>query len=240
MFHLYARIDLHEIESAVFVHQELHRARILIIGRFQDGHGRIPHLPAKGRCNKGRRGFFNQFLEAPLYGTLPFPQVGNVTLGVAEHLELNVTRFGNELFHIEGRISKGGAGLHAGDGKFLHQCFFIFANPYATATAPAGRLDHHRIPHFPAYDLRLPDGGDCSRATGDHRDPCGFGNLFGGQLIPGKPQVSGRGTDKGQPLGFAQGGECLTFRQVSVARMDGIRPCFCCGGQDVFHVQIAL
>ena len=92
----------------------------------------------------GRR-LFDDLLVAPLHGAVTLAQVDGVTVLVGQHLDLDVARVLQELFHVHGRVAKGRARFRLGHLHRVHQRRLGVHHTHAAPAAAAGGLDDHRI-----------------------------------------------------------------------------------------------
>ena len=86
MFHLQPGVHLHEIEAAILVQQELHRAGAAVVDRLCRLHRGIAHLLAQrlGHTRGGR--LLDHFLVTALHRAVPLRQVDTVAGVIAKHL----------------------------------------------------------------------------------------------------------------------------------------------------------
>jgi hypothetical protein len=87
MLDLDACVHLHEVERAVLVVQEFHRAGVAVADRRRAVRGQLPHLqPLLGREHGARR-LFDQLLVIALHRALALAHVDDAALPVAEELD---------------------------------------------------------------------------------------------------------------------------------------------------------
>ena len=87
-----ARVHLDEVELAVFVHEELDGAGVLVADLGEAAAEGLADLLAHLGRDLERRRFFDQLLMAALDGALALKERGHVAVLVGEHLELDVAR----------------------------------------------------------------------------------------------------------------------------------------------------
>ncbi len=92
MLHLDARIHLDEVELAVFVHQELDGAGVLIADFGETAAERPADFFAHLRRDLQRRSLFDQLLMTALDGALALKERCNVAMLIGQHLKLDVAR----------------------------------------------------------------------------------------------------------------------------------------------------
>ena len=108
MFDLQAGVHLQEIEAAVGqVHQELQRASVDVTHRAHGRHACLAHATAQVRVQQRRRRFLDDLLVAALDGALALAEVDGVTVNVAEDLELDVARAGDQPFQVDVGVAEG-------------------------------------------------------------------------------------------------------------------------------------
>ena len=140
MFYLYPWIDLHEVEFfTVHIHQEFNGSGIFISNRFSNCQTCIAQFfPLCIRKKRGRCPF-NNLLISSLNRTVPFEQMNDIALGIAQNLNLKVSGSSNKFFNINFITSKSSAGFLAGSINLLQKLTGAFHGSHSSAaTAPAG------------------------------------------------------------------------------------------------------
>ncbi len=110
MLDLDAFVDFQEVEIALFIDEEFDGAGIGVMGGFGDADGSLAHFLAKVLefCLDERGGrLFDQFLVAPLDGTIALAQMNNIAPAVAEDLKLNVVAVLDVSLNVNAGISEG-------------------------------------------------------------------------------------------------------------------------------------
>ena len=239
MFDLHAGVHLDEVELArVHIHQELDGARAFVIHMLADLLAQKAKLFALRRRQVGRGRAFHDLLVAPLHRAVPFVEVVDVPVLVAQDLDLDVAGAGDHLFEIALAIAEGGLGLAPALAHFLFQ-FLGFqdrAHP-ASAAAPTcfqhqgiadlGRLGADRV-HVIAQNLGR---GDDRHTRLDRHAP-------GTGLVAKRAHGLGLGADEGDTVLFAGIHEARIFRQKTVARMDRVGAAFLGDADDLVDGQI--
>ena len=100
---LQARIHLHEVVLAVFVHQEFEGADALIADGEHGLDGTLAHLVAGGVAEVWAWRLFEQLLVAALHGAVALTEVDAVAVRVAEHLQLDVSGTARDISRCRGR-----------------------------------------------------------------------------------------------------------------------------------------
>src|SRR4051812_45092126 len=93
MLDLQARVDLHEIKVAGLADDELDRARVDVVERAAGCDRGIAHLLAQLRRHERRWRLLENFLIAPLRRAFALVEMHDISVRVAENLELDVPRF---------------------------------------------------------------------------------------------------------------------------------------------------
>ena len=140
MLDLETRVHFEEVEAGVIplsFDQELDGPCIAVAGGPGRGHGRRAHsFPQAGRqCRRGT--LFDDLLMTALKRALPFEDVHDLAVLVAEDLDLDVAGFFDEAFHVESAVTKRGSGSRRA------------APMSGTGSSPAGPcacLSRHRQP----------------------------------------------------------------------------------------------
>ena len=76
--------------------QELHRARVEVVGFLRDGEGVPGERLALLRAEDGGGGAFHDLLVAPLHRTIALEEVDNPAVAIRQHLDLEMTRAADE------------------------------------------------------------------------------------------------------------------------------------------------
>ena len=114
MFHLDARVNLDEVPLArIGVHQELHRAGVVIAGGACQTHRGVGQSGAQRRIERNRGRHLHHFLMAALHRTVPLVQVQNVAVAIAQDLHLDVAGAAYEAFHEDGVVAECRSGFAA-------------------------------------------------------------------------------------------------------------------------------
>ena len=107
MFHLYARVHLHEVELAVLGHEELDGARVFVVDRPRRAQGRLSQPGTKFVIDIGGRRLFDELLPAPLDRTVPLAEVDDVAVPVAQDLHLDMPGLLNIPFQVQRGVVEG-------------------------------------------------------------------------------------------------------------------------------------
>ncbi|EKD60207.1 MAG: hypothetical protein ACD_54C00887G0001 [uncultured bacterium] len=106
MFHLQTGVHLKEIEVAVAINDEFHRAGAGIAHRFRQGAGLFAHRAARCLVQKRRRRFLDHLLVASLDRAFAFVQVDAIAVLVGQHLNFDVARLRHEFLDENPVIAK--------------------------------------------------------------------------------------------------------------------------------------
>src|SRR5690606_28592177 len=221
MLDLQARVHFDEIELAVLV-EELDGAgaRIAEIGH------RLGADAADLRALVGVEGrgvrLFPNFLVAALERAVALAEMHAVAEAVAEHLQLDVARFFQVFFDVDGVVAEGRARFRARGGE-RHFEVFLGARHLHAASAAAGRgLDDDRIadPGGDALGLTLLRYR-AVRARND-RDAEPLGGALGLDLVAHDADMVAGRADEGDVVGGQYVGELGVLRQEAVAGMHGV------------------
>ena len=106
MFHLEAGVHLQEEKFPRGVHQELHGPGPDVVAGLGHFDRALPHLFAQGVVEQGGGGFFDHLLVPPLNAAFTLKEVHGMAMGVAEHLNLDVSRLLNKAFDEHRSIAK--------------------------------------------------------------------------------------------------------------------------------------
>ncbi len=102
MLHLQSRIHLEKVEVARLIGEELHRPCVRVIHRPRYLQRRITYFVAQLRFGQyqWRWRLFHDFLVSPLYGTLTFAKVDQISVFVSQNLHFDMPRTFDELFQV--------------------------------------------------------------------------------------------------------------------------------------------
>ena len=170
MLDLETSVHLQVVERAVLV-EELNRSSVRVITTDRHIDRGLRHfvedllIDARGRC------FLDQLLVTPLRRAISGPQRNRVSVGVGEHLDLDVARVGEVSLHVdlvaaEVRECFALGGLDRG----LHGVG-ILNHLHAAATTAIGGLDRHRVSVLVAEVENLLRVGDQFGRSGDAEHP---------------------------------------------------------------------
>ena len=145
MLHLQAGIHLQKVKGFVLSNDKLHGTSRLVIDGACQGNGLLAHGFAGGWVNKRRWRFFNYLLVTALNRAVTLPQINNISVGIAEYLNLNVPWAFDKLLNKYAIIAKtihsfGSAGRKAFKGLFI-----VMRNPQAFTTTTGRCFDHHGV-----------------------------------------------------------------------------------------------
>mmetsp|Transcript_43463 Transcript_43463/g.80893 ORF Transcript_43463/g.80893 Transcript_43463/m.80893 type:complete len:366 (+) Transcript_43463:1651-2748(+) len=136
------RVDLHEVMLTVLVDKELDGPRVLVVtgsSQFQsvfldgltDVHGMMPS-----------RGDFHELLIPSLDGAVALPKVHDVSLPVADDLDLDVLSVANVPLDEARAVAEGGQSLRGRRPEERDEIFLLGAHSHALPSSALGRLDH--------------------------------------------------------------------------------------------------
>ncbi len=143
---------------------------------------------------------------------------------VAEDLDLDMARIGDEFFDEHPVVAERGFGLGAGARKTLRDLVAAVCDPHALAAAAGRGLDHHRIADLVGDPQRLGFVGDRAEMAGHGRHLGLGGELLrldlvahggdGGRVRPNEDDAGSR-----QRLR-----KFRTLREEAITGMHGFRP----------------
>ena len=145
MLDLQPRVHLEEIEGAVLPGDELDRSGGIVADGPGERDGLLAHLPPRRLVEQRRRRLLDDFLVATLDRALALAEIDDVAVLVAEHLDLDVARVGDELFDEDAVVAEARRGLGLRAGKAFGDLAGGIGDAHALAAAAGRGLDHHRI-----------------------------------------------------------------------------------------------
>ena len=103
VLHLQAGVHLEEVEAAVGIHQEFHRAGVVVARRARGADRGLPHLVAHFGMlrDQRRRALLDHLLMAALNRALALAQVHHVAVAVAQQLNFDVPRALDQALHVD-------------------------------------------------------------------------------------------------------------------------------------------
>ena len=115
VLHLDARIDLDEVEApGVEIVQELHRARVEVVGRAGDGERVAGELIPLRRRKAGGRRALHDLLVAPLHRAVALEEVDGLAVQIRQNLDLQVAGATDEALEVDVVLAEGGVRLAPG------------------------------------------------------------------------------------------------------------------------------
>jgi hypothetical protein len=196
VLHLDPGVHLDEVEGAVLVEEELHRAGAHVVDGLGGLHRGVAHgLPELGREGRGGR-LLHELLVAPLDRAVPLPQVDHPAVGIAEDLDLHVPRPEDALLQVDRRVAEGASGLGARRLEELREGLGVVGDPHPLPAPARRRLDHDRIPdpigELPGLGHILHEPG----GAGNGGDPGLDHRGAGCRLVPHGPDLDAVGPMK--------------------------------------------
>ena len=220
-----------EVEVAVTIDDELDCPGGTVIDSLRQCHGLLAHRLAGGFVKKRAGRFLDDFLVAPLDRALAFAQVDAVAVLVAQHLDLDMARLGDELLDEDPVIAKAGRGLVLRRLETLTRFVVVPGDPHSLAAATGAGLDHHRIPDL-VGDFHCLVGILDQTHVSRHGRNTGLGREFlRGDLVAHSLDCALGRTDEGHARRVQRLGELGAFGQEAVAGMH----CFRAAGPDRLH-----
>ena len=240
MLDLQPRVHLEEVEPAIGAHDEFHRAGRLVVHRLGERHRLLAHRLAGGVVEERRRRLLDHLLVAALDRALALPQVDDVAVRIAQHLDLDVARLLDEFLDEDAIVAEARLGLRLARGEALARLLVVVRHAQALAAAAGGGLDHHRIADVLRDLHRRVDVGDHVGVAGDRAHLGKCRELLGGDLVAhrGDGFVLGADEDDARRLEVAR--EALVLGKEAVARMHGLRARGLARLDDLVGTQVRL
>ncbi len=178
MLHLQAGVHLQEVEALVLAGDELDRSGRVVAHRLGKRDGLLTHPPARLGIEQRRGRFLDHLLVAALDGAFALVEIDDVAVLVAEQLDLDMARVGDELLDEHAVVAERALRLRRGAREALRDLLAGMGDAHALAAATGGRLDHHGIadPVGDAHGLLAV--GDDAEVARHRRDPGGGGELL--------------------------------------------------------------
>ncbi len=220
---LQARVHLDEPELAGAVEQELDRPGTAVAHRARDRDRDLAHATAQRRPDRGRGGFLDQLLVAPLQRAVALAEMEDAAVRVGEDLDLDVARVVDRALEQQARVAERGLRFGSGGRERGSERAFVRDAAHAAPAAARRGLDHHRIAdaacRFAQRRHRLIGAvvaGNDGNADSGHA-------LARLRLVGHRAHRRGRRADPHQPRSLDRLGERRAFAQESVARVNRFR-----------------
>ncbi len=239
VLHLQPGVHLQEEElvRAVGGDDALHGARADVADRAGGLHGRPSHALPRVRVEQRRRCLLDDLLVPPLQAALPLPEVQAVTVGIGEHLDLDVPRRGDEPLDEQPVVAERPARLTPRRLHRLRQTVGGGHHAHPLAATTGGRLQQYRVAH-PFGGRRHGIHPGHIALSGDHGNARGGHRVLGADLVA-HPLDRRRGrSDEDDPGLRAGTGESGVLGEEPVAGMHRLRTGVHRGAHDVRHGQV--
>src|SRR5882672_10382885 len=141
VFDLQARVHLHEEELATGV-EKLDRAGTDVPDAARQTQRRVTHYPALHRGEHGARRFFDDFLVAPLHGTVAFAQEQGLAVMVGKDLYFDVAWRAQSPFDDQPVIAKSGMRFRTCTRERSVEVRGIIDPTHSAPATARGGLDH--------------------------------------------------------------------------------------------------
>ena len=200
----------------------------------------LAHLLAGGGVEQRTWGLLDHFLIAALDRAFALAEINDVAVLVAQHLDLDVARIGDEFLDEHAVVAEGGLRLRLRPCEAFRHLGLGIGNAHALAAAAGGSLDHHRIADLLGDLYRLDLVGDHTEMAGHGGDVCGGRRFLGLDLVAHGGDGLGVRPDEHDAGGFQRLGERLALGQEAVAGMHGLGARRLAGRQNLVDQQVAL
>src|SRR5215467_10502978 len=239
MLDLQSGVHLEKVEFLA-LDDELHGARVEVPdgpGPGDRGGGQ-PLLEAGRQARSGT--FLDELLVAPLDRALALVEMDDLSLRVAEDLDLDVPGLGQVALHEK----RGGAECRLGPalrrGIRLRERAVVGDLDHADAAAARSRLEHDRIADLPGDVACLVERRDGSLAPGHDRHPRPEHLSPRGDLVAHLLDDAPRRADEDEARLLARLRESPVLREKAVAGMDGSGARPARGVEHSVDVEVAL
>ena len=233
-------VHFHEIEVlGGFVDEVFDGAGVLIADVFDEIDGRLAHAGAELGGEQRRRAFLDDFLIPALHGAVALAEVDEISVGIADDLELDVVGIEDEFFEVTIAIAEAGDGFVRRGLEEADEFLFLETRTHAAATTAGGGLDHDGEADF----FRLDEGGfrvGHDAGAGGDGDAVGDGGGAGGGLVAHHGNDGGGRANEGDAGAGANFREAGVFRKEAVAGVDGIRAGDLGSGDDAVDLKVGL
>ena len=240
MLDLQPRVHLQEVEIAVAVDDELHRAGGAVADRPGQRHGLRAHRLPRRLVEKRARRLLDHLLMAALDRAFALAEEHDVAVRVAQHLDLDMAGLLDVFLDEDAAVAKARLRLAGRGAKALRDLGIGAGDPHALPAPARGGFEQHGV----ADVLRVAGGGfgvgDDPDMAGHGGDAGGAGELLGADLVAHRRHGGRRRADEDDAGLFERGGKARILREEPVARMHRL-----CAGRaarldDGVDLQVAL
>ncbi len=91
VFHLYTRVHFHKVDIFIVIHKKLNGSRTVVADFFGKRNSITPYFLSFFFRKQITRGFFNDFLMAPLNATVSFAYMDHIAIFVRHNLYFYMT-----------------------------------------------------------------------------------------------------------------------------------------------------
>jgi hypothetical protein len=184
--------------------------------------------------------FFDDFLVAALDRAFAFAEIDHITMLVAEHLDLDMTRVFDEFLDENPVVPKRCFGFGLGKSEPFGDLFGRIGDPHSLAAAAGGSLDHHRVADRVGNLYGMFAVLDHAEKARHGRNVGLRGRLLGFNLVAHRGNRVRIGTDEDDASFCERTRKSLALGQKSVAGMHGLRASFAAGLDDLVDHEIAV
>ena len=234
-----ARVDFDEIPLlGIDVVEEFDGAGVAVVGFARQANRGFAQLVAYAgreiRCGRD----FDDFLMAPLHGTITLVQVQQIAVIVGENLHFQVAGARQIFFQEHAGIAERGARFALRFFEQRRELRWVAHHAHAAPAAAHGGFHDDRVADFLRDFLRFAGGFDGIFGARQHRDTRGGCEPSRGGLVAKQFQQRRRGTYKGDSGGLAGAREGGILGEEAVTWVDGVDASFFGDGNDAGDVQI--
>lgn len=196
MLDLDTGVDLDKVVAVLLVDQELCGSRISVVDRL----GKLDSIVQEGIADLGGevlgRGQLDNLLVPALDGAVTLVQVDDVSVVVAQELDLDVLGLVQETLDEDGSVAEGSLGLGRSPVEGVLQAGLVPHDTHTTPTASVGGLDDDGEAILISELLDLFESLDRSFGAGHDRDASLDGNGPGRDLVTEGIDDLGGGADE--------------------------------------------
>ena len=238
VLNLNTRVHFDKVVVVVLVYQEFHSTNAYISNFLSKFYCFVPQLFQGGLWNGEGGSEFHNLLVTALEGTVSLIQVNDVTVAVCKNLNFDVLGLHQELFHEDGRISKGLAGFFCYQLEGLANFLVVVAGTHSTSTTTSCCLQDNWVAVAVGTSNGIFGILQWLGASRNGGNITAMSKFLCTELVSHLAQNIGRWSDKDNVVPFTSLGEFFVFRQESVSRVDGIGSTFLCKGYNLVNGKI--
>ena len=223
VLHLNTRVDLDEVPGAgVGVHQELHRAGVVIAGGAGERDCGLSQRCANGRIERHCGRHFHNLLMTPLDRAIALVEMQDLAVAIAQDLDFDVAGAAHEAFDEDRVVAESRGSFAASFFQQAGKIGRVLDDAHAASAAAESGFEYDRKADFAGDLLRLPEMADRLFGTRHYWNPGLLRQAARCGLVAQEFEKVRRRSDKCDASAFAGPRKRGVLRQEAVPGMNGV------------------